>query len=50
MKKMKGVGYIEDAYGEPRRVELHWREEPTVGKVEIKIKMQWDGTIYIEKD
>ena len=49
-KKMKGLGYIEDAYGELKRVELHWYEEPTVGKVEVNIKIQRDGTIYVEKD
>ena len=48
--KEKGYGYIEGSDGEIVKVELHWYEEPTVGRVKIKIKQQRDGDIYIEKD
>ena len=45
--KEKGFGYINDEHGELHRVELHWYQEPTVGKVEMKIKDR-DGEIYID--
>ena len=45
--KEKGFGYVEDEYGEMRRVELHWYQEPSVGKVEMKIKER-DGEIYLD--
>ena len=45
--KEKGFGYVEDEYGETHRVELHWYQEPTVGKVEMKIKDR-DGEIYLD--
>lgn len=48
--KEKGFGYVTDEYGESRMVELHWYQEPTVGKVKMKIKIQADGRIYIDKD
>ena len=45
--KEKGFGFIEDEYGELRRVELHWYQEPNVGKVEMKIKVR-DGRWYLD--
>lgn len=45
--KEKGFGYVEDEYGETHRVELHWYQEPTVGKAEMKIKDR-DGEIYLD--
>lgn len=48
--KEKGYGYVEDKYGELRQVELHWYQEPSVGKVKMKIKVQPDGRIYLDKD
>ena len=47
--KEKGFGFVADDYGEPRMVELHWYQEPTVGKVEMKIKDR-DGRIYIDDE
>ena len=46
----KGYGYVEDEYGELHQVELHWYQEPTVGKVKMKIKVQPDGRIYLDED
>lgn len=49
--KEKGFGYIDDDYGEPRKVELHWYQEPTVpGKHKMKIKVKADGRIYLDDD
>lgn len=48
-QKVKGFGYVYDKYGEERKVELHWYEEPTVGKVQMKIKVR-NGEIYIDDD
>ena len=45
--KEKGFGVIVDEYGEFRNVELHWYQEPSVGKVEMKIKVK-DGRWYID--
>ena len=45
--KEKGFGLVEDEYGELRRVELHWYQEPDVGKVEMKIKVK-DGRWYLD--
>lgn len=47
--KEKGFGYMLDEYGEERLVELHWYQNPEVGKVEMKIKLH-DGREYIDKD
>lgn len=46
--KEKGYGIVEDEYGELRRVELHWYQEPSVGKVEMKIKVK-DGRWYLDE-
>ena len=48
--KEKGFGYVDDAYGEARYVEIHWYQEPSVGKVEFKLKIQPGGGIYLDED
>lgn len=48
--KEKGFGYVDDEYGDSHYVELHWYQEPTAGKVKMKIKVQPDGRIYLEED
>lgn len=47
--KEKGFGYVEDEYGEIHRVELHWYQEPSVGRVEMKLKYR-DGRVYLDDD
>ena len=47
--KEKGFGYIEDEYGDIRQVELHWYQEPSIGKVEMKIEYR-DGRAYLDED
>ena len=47
--KAKGVGYI-DYDGESYKTELHWYEEPSVGRVEWKVKPDGDGNWFIEDD
>lgn len=48
--KEKGFGFVDDEYSESHYVELHWYQEPTVGKVRMKIKVQPDGRIYLDED
>lgn len=48
--KEKGFGYVDDEFGESHYVELHWYQEPTAGRVKMKIKVQPDGRIYLEED
>ena len=48
--KEKGFGYVDDEYGDSHYVELHWYQEPSAGKVKMKIKIQPDGRIYLEED
>lgn len=48
--KEKGFGFVDDEYGESHYVELHWYQEPTAGKVRMKIKVQPDRRIYLEED
>lgn len=48
-KKKKGKGYIEYS-GENYKVELHWYEEPTVGKVKFKVKPDSGGNWFIDED
>lgn len=48
--KEKGFGYVDDEYGDSHYVELHWYQEPKIGKVKMKIKVQPDGRIYLEED
>lgn len=45
--KEKGFGIVVDEYGELRNVELHWYQEPSVGKVEMKIKVR-NGRWYLD--
>lgn len=47
--KAKGVGYI-DYDGESYKAELHWYEEPSIGRVEWKVKPDADGNWFIEDD
>ena len=48
--KEKGFGYILDEYGEEHKVELHWYQNPKIGKVEMKLKEQRGGGFYIDED
>ena len=48
--KEKGVGYVDDEYGDSHCVELHWYQEPSVGQAKMKIKVQPDGRIYLDED
>ena len=45
--KVKGIGYI-DYDGESYRANLHWYEEPSVGRVEWKVKPDKDGNWFYE--
>ena len=47
--KEKGFGYIEDEYGDIHRVELHWYQEPSICKVEMKLKYR-DGRAYLDEE
>ena len=47
--KKKGVGYV-DYSGKSYKTELHWYEEPSVGKVKWKIKPQYNGEWFIDED
>ena len=46
--KEKGFGYVDDEFGDSRFIEIHWYQEPSVGKVEFKIKIQPDGSLYLD--
>lgn len=48
-QKAKGVGYV-DYYGEIYKAELHWYQEPSVGRVEWKVKPDADGNWFIDED
>lgn len=48
--KEKGFGYVDDECGESHYVELHWYQEPSVGRVKMKIKVQPDGRVYLEEN
>jgi hypothetical protein len=45
--KKKGLGYL-DYKGESYKAEIHWYEEPTVGRVELKAKQQTDGSWILD--
>lgn len=47
--KEKGFGFVEDEYGEIHRVEIHWYQEPSVGRVEMKLKYR-DGRAYLDDE
>lgn len=46
--KEKGFGFVYDEYGEVRPVELHWYSSKSYDKVEMKIKLQYGGGIYLD--
>lgn len=48
-QKVKGIGYI-DYQGENYKADLHWYQEPSVGKVEWKVKPDADGNWFIDED
>ena len=48
-QKKKGIGYV-DFDGESYKAELHWYEEPTVGRVEFKFKPDADGNWFYEDE
>ena len=48
-QKKKGVGFI-DYEGESYRVNLHWYEEPTVGRVKWKVKADKDGNWFYDDE
>ena len=48
-QKVKGIGYI-DYQGEDYKAVLHWYQEPSVGKVEWKVKPDADGNWFIDED
>ena len=48
-KKEKGVGYVYYD-GESYKANLHWYEEPSVGRVEWKVKPDADGNWFFEDD
>jgi len=45
-QKVKGIGYV-DFHGESYKAELHWYQEPSVGKVEWKVKPDFNGNWFI---
>ena len=48
-KKRKGFGYV-DYDGESFLADLHWYEEPTVGRVEFKVKPDAGGNWFYEEE
>lgn len=48
-KKKKGIGYV-DYQGERYKANLHWYEEPSVGRVKYKVKPDADGNWFYEDD
>jgi SPP1 gp7 family putative phage head morphogenesis protein len=48
-QKVKGIGYV-DYHGENYKVNLHWYQEPSVGRVEWKVKPDADGNWFIYED
>ena len=48
-QKVKGLGYV-DYHGESYKAELHWYEEPSVGRVEWKVKPDADGNWFRDED
>ena len=48
-QKKKGFGYV-DYEGESYRAELHWYEEPSVGRHEWKVKPDADGNWFYDED
>jgi len=48
-QKVKGIGYV-DFGGENYKAELHWYQEPSVGKVLWKLKPQRGGEYFIDEN
>lgn len=48
-EKQKGMGYV-DFEGEKHLVELHWYYEPTVGRVEWKVKPDQGGNWFYDEN
>lgn|GEM_PF-1486945 len=48
-QKAKGFGYV-DYEGEILKAELHWYQESKAGIVEVKVKPQKDGGVFIYED
>ena len=48
-QKVKGFGHI-NYEGESLKAELHWYQEPTVGRVDFKLKRQIGGEWFIYED
>lgn len=48
-QKVKGIGFV-DVDGESYKAELHWYEEPTVGRVDWKLKPQKGGNYFVDED
>lgn len=48
-QKKKSLGYV-DYEGESYRAELHWYEEPSVGRHEWKVKPDADGNWFYDED
>lgn len=46
-QKKKGVGFV-DYQGESYRANLHWYEEPKVGRVKFKVSPNSDGSWFYE--
>ena len=46
-KKRKGIGYV-DYDGESYKADIHWYEEPSVGKVKFKVKPDAAGNWFYE--
>ena len=46
-QKVKGFGYV-DYEDESYKAEIHWYQEPTIGKVEFKLKPQIGGEYFID--
>lgn len=47
-QKEKAVYEVYDAYGEIRKVELHWYQHKDIGKIEYKVKTK-GGYVYIDE-
>ena len=48
-QKVKGLGCL-DVDGESYKAELHWYQEPTIGRVMWKLKPQVGGGYFIDED
>ena len=47
-QKVKGIGYV-DYKGESRKAELHWFQEPSIGKVLWKVKIDKGGNWFLDE-